>query len=209
MKEFLFTPEEKSLIDHIKNNLSVRIWSDFPQIVFEFEGYYIALECLPISVESVNQYDEAMTCKVNRYNKSYSKPKLAQVLTYREKIDSIKIVRTLLHFTKSKEIRPVPYNPNSIKAKLKRFFDYNDIMEEVMAMPSSGHAAIVSNPNEFNEALPYYCNLIDVGLLIEIDKKYLHAYIPNNSYGLMSINSSMFLNSSSFDENLNSKYQLI
>ncbi len=60
-------------------------------------------------------------------------------------------------------------------------------------MSSTGHNEIVSNPKSIENNMPEFSNLIDFGLLIEIDNQYFQPIIKDNGYGFTDIGRKPFL----------------
>jgi hypothetical protein len=209
MKKFLFNDNDKVLINELKNSTPIRIWSEYVRVVFEFQNNYIELECQDEIAESINDSDEAIICIIRKHNIKYLKSSSSKLIAENKKISDIKIVRTVLHFTKSKKIEPIPHNKNSFKSRLKKFITgEDDIISEILSMPSTGHSEIVSNPKSIKNNMPEFSNLIDVGLLIEIDNQYFQPIIKDNGYGFTGIGRKPFL--SKEETNLELKnYELI
>lgn len=209
MKKFLFNNNDKVLINELKNSTPIKIWSEYVKIIFEFKNSYIELECKDEIAESINDSDEAIICIIRKQDSKYKKSNGSELITENKILNDIKIVRTILHFTKSEKIEPIPYNKNSFKARLKKFITgEDDIISEMFSKPSTGHNQIVSNPKSVENNMPEFSNLIDVGLLIEIDNQYFQAIIKDNGYGFTDIGRKPFL--SKEETNLELKdYELI
>jgi hypothetical protein len=209
MKKFLFNENDKVLISELKESKPIRIWSEYIRIIFEFQNDYIELKCQDEVAESINDADEAIVCKIRKRNIKYTKSNNSELIVKDKRIADIKIVRTLLYFTKSKKIEPIPYNKNSFKARLKKLITgEDDVISEMLAMPSTGHDKIVSNPQLFDNKMPEFYNLVDVGLLIEIDDKYFQPIIKDNEYGFTDIGRKPFLSKDEVNMELKN-YELI
>ena len=209
MKKFLFNNNDQVLINELKNSTPIKIWSEYVKIIFEFKHSFIELECKGEKAESINNSDEAIICIIRKQNNKYKKSNGSELITENKKLNDIRIVRTVLHFTKSKKIEPIPHNKNSFKSRLKKFITgEDDIISEILSMPSTGHSEIVSNPKSIENNMPEFSNLIDVGLLIEIDNQYFQPIIKDNGYGFIDIGRKPFL--SKEETNLELKnYELI
>ncbi len=167
MKKFLFNNNDKVLINELKNSTPIKIWSAYVRINFEFKNSYIELECKDEIAESINDSDEAIICIIRKQNIKYKK---------------------------SNDSEPIPYNKNNVKARLKKFITgEDDIVSEILSMSSTGHNEIVSNPKSIENNMPEFSNLIDFGLLIEIDNQYFQPIIKDNGYGFTDIGRKPFL----------------
>ncbi len=111
------------------------------------------------------------------------------------KIDHYEIIRKQnIKYKKSNDSEPIPYNKNNVKARLKKFLTgEDDIVSEILSMSSTGHNEIVSNPKSIENNMPEFSNLIDFGLLIEIDNQYFQPIIKDNGYGFTDIGRKPFL----------------
>ena len=209
MKYFLFNEDEKVLIEELRNSTPIRIWSEYIRVIFEYENYSIVMEIQDEIAESINENDEAITCKLIKQTSPYIKSKIAKLITWNNKIKDIKIARTLLTFTKSKKIEPKPYKKNSFRSKLKRFITgEDDIIAELQALPSFGHEQIICNPNKKQSQYPKFCNLIDAGLLIQFDNNFFQPIIKGNGYGFSDIGRKPFLQKNEIEKVLKD-YELI
>ena len=101
--EYTFNIIEKKLIQKLKKSEPKRIWTEFIKVIFEFDKYYIELECVPEVASSQNKSDEAMTVKIREIENKYNPTENAKVIIKNEQIRDIKSVRTFLCFTDSKK----------------------------------------------------------------------------------------------------------
>ncbi|HTM65661.1 MAG TPA: hypothetical protein VL093_05040 [Flavipsychrobacter sp.] len=103
-------------------------------------------------------------------------------------IDELFIVRTCLYFTKyipTTESRP-PQNPNY--GIITRFSHKLNPLNDKWTEESGWYKQVTCHPQstKTHEIAEAFLNTIDCGLLLEISKNYLKAFIEENLYGFLS-----------------------
>ncbi|TVZ53187.1 hypothetical protein [Dokdonia sp. Hel_I_53] len=206
---YTFNEIEKDIIQRLKNSEPKRIWTEFIKVIFEFDEYYVELECVPEIASSQNKADEAMTLKVREFKKSYLPYKNAKVIVENKPITDIKSVRTLLYFTDTiTEPEKVDSKWNRMLSKIAGIRK-SEIEKLLDGTTSSYHDEIICKPNsdEAKKVNGEFSNLIDVGIILEIGKKYLPAFVQGNGYGFAHLERKLLLTSEELKEEL-TEYEL-
>ncbi|MBO0341054.1 hypothetical protein [Flagellimonas profundi] len=196
------------MLQRLNNSKPIRIWTEFIKVIFEFEQYYVELECVPKIASSQNRADEAMTVEVRKHNKQYLPCNNAKVLVENKPITDIKCVRTLLYFTDSMTSPDLDAHWNKIlsiiggttERKIKKIFEESS---------SSYHDQIICKPNseESKKVKEAYSNLIDVGIILSIGDKFLPAFVRGNGYGFAHLERRPLITREELTEEL-TKYEL-
>ena len=186
--KYTFNDIEKDIIQRLKNSEPKRIWTEFVKVIFEFDKYYIELECVPEIASSQNKGDEAMRVKILEIESKYNPTQNAKVIAENEQIKDIKSVRTFLYFTDSiTEPAKVKKNDSKWNKMLSKIAGIrkSEIEKLLEGTTSSYHDEILCKPNseESKKAKEEFSNLIDVGIILEIGDKFLPAFVQGNGYG--------------------------
>ena len=204
---YTFNEIEKDIIQRLKNAEPKRIWNEFVKVVFEFEEYYVELVCVPEIASSQNKADEAMTVKVREFKNSYLPSKNAKVIVENKPITDIKSVRTLLYFTDSitepAQVKKIDSKWNRMLSKIAGIRK-SEIENLLDGTTSSYHDEILCKPNsdEAKKVNGEFSNLIDVGIILEIGKNYLPAFVQGNGYGFAHLERKPLLKSEELKEEL-------
>jgi hypothetical protein len=205
--EYTFNIIEKKIIQKLKKSEPKRIWTEFVKVIFEFEEYYVELECVPEIASSQNKADEAMTVKVREFKNSYLPSKNAKVIVENKPITDIKSVRTLLYFTDSitepEQVKKIDSKWNRMLSKIAGIRK-SEIEKLLDGTTSSYHDEILCKPNsdEAKKVNGEFSNLIDVGIILEIGKNYLPAFVQGNGYGFAHLERKPLLKSEELKEEL-------
>ena len=209
---YTFNEIEKDIIQRLKNSEPKRIWTEFIKVIFEFEEYYVELECVPEIASSQNKADEAMTIKVRELKKHYLPSKNAKAIVENKPITDIKCVRTLLYFTDSitepTKVKKIDSKWNRMLSKIAGIRK-SEIEKLLDGTTSSYHDEIICKPNseESKKVNGEFSNLIDVGIILEIGDKYLPAFVQGNGYGFAHLERKPLLKSEELKEEL-TEYEL-
>lgn len=211
---YLFSQQEKIIIERIKNSQPERIWTEFIKVIIEFDNYYVELECIPEIASSQNSHDEAMRIQIRDFNKKYLPHQNAEIILENKPITDVISVRTLLYFTDSitepAKVKKVDSKWNRLLSKIAaiRKSQIEKLIEGTTAI-SSYHEEIICHPNsdEAKKVKKEFSNLIDVGIILEFKDNYLPAFIQGNGYGFAHLESKPLLNSKQLKQEL-SDYDL-
>lgn len=158
MKTYLFDTDDFILISYLKSETPKKIWWTPIQYVFEYEDFYIEAEiyCCEKNPVSFNDYGFLMSIKFDKVNGKYTNVNGCIVLSENRKISNIYIVRTLIHFHDYR-------NPKYIEHE-----NYNCV------------GGILTHPSDKLEKEIETINLVDVGLLINIENDFIDAFVKEN-----------------------------
>ena len=205
---YIFDNIERNIIEELKNSRPKRIWTEYVRVVFEFEGYFIELECLPEIADSQNKSDEAMTAKIRKHNGTFEPQNTAKVLSENEIITEINIVRTFLYFTNSitepKKVKKIDSKWNKMMSKIAgiRKSEIDKILE---GTSSSYHSEIICKPNSKNaeKANAESSNTIDVGIILKVKEKFMPIFVQSNGYGFGHLETKPFLDNRELEKIMN------
>ena len=186
MREFKFTDTDRQLIKELLTNIPSKIWHDYYRYVFDYGEYSIQLICEIGQAASQNNSDEAIYARIEKVNKKFDSLKQADLIGENLRIGKIYIARTKLYFTDHED-----FTKNKIKArkhfnKLKQILTgKKDVIDDLISGTTGGHEEINCHPDyKTPKSIDQNCiNILDSGLLIEINGKYLRAYVQGNGYG--------------------------
>lgn len=186
MREYTYKENEIELIHHLLNNTPKKIWHNFVFYVFDFGNYYLTLECESKEAKSQNKSDEALIAELTRKNKKYVPDEHSKLICENKPIDNIYIVRTFLHFSDFRNFTKTEKIANRIRYKIKTLIKgKSDPLDEIISKTTGVGAEYICHPKsqEAGNVDLNFANLIDVGLLIEIENKYLRAFLESNGFG--------------------------
>ncbi|MDE3743887.1 hypothetical protein [Maribacter polysaccharolyticus] len=204
---YIFNEIEKDIIQRLKNSEPKRIWTEFIKVIFEYEEYYVELECVPEIASSQNKTDEAMTVKVREFKNSYLPSKNAKVIVENKPINDIKSVRTLLYFTDSitepTKVKKIDSKWNRMLSKIAGT-SKSEIEKLLDGTTSSYHDEVICKPNsdEAKKVNGEFSNLMDVGIILELGEDYLPAFVQGNKYGFAHLERKTLLKSEELKKGL-------
>jgi len=184
--EYTYKDKEIGFARHIKDNPPHKIWWDFISYFFDYGEFYYQIECTSEIADTQNEADEAIVGKFTRHPEPYFPDQNAKLVCQGKKIEAVYIARAFLHFTTNREY-----------SRLERFFNRSiqqvknivtgkkDPIGDIVSQTLGGYEEITCHPKseEAKNANPVYSNLIDCGLLIQIDGKFLKAFAEGNGFG--------------------------
>jgi hypothetical protein len=160
MKTYLFDIDDFVLISYLKSETPKKIWWTPIEYIFEYENFYIQLEiyCCEENPISFNDYGYIMSVKLEKVNGNYTNVNGCKLLSENRKISNIYIVRTQIYFHDFR-------NPEYVENKNYNYFD------EFLAHPNEK-----LEKNIKVESI----NLVDIGLLINIENDFIDAFVKEN-----------------------------
>ena len=186
MREYTYKDPEIELIHHLWNNTPKKIWYNFVFYVFDYGNYHLILECESKEAKSQNKYDEALIAELTRKNEKYVPDKHSKLVCENKPIDSLYIVRTFLHFSDFRNFTKPEKIANRIGQKIKTILKgKSNPLDEIISKTTGVGAQYICHPKskEAKNVDLNFENLLDVGLLIEIENEYLRAYLQSNGFG--------------------------
>lgn len=183
-----YTESEIEFAHFIKTNSPRKIWWDFTKYVLDYGDFFYQIECVGKFADSPNENEEAIIGQLTKQIESFVPGEYAKLVCENKTIEEIFIVRAFLYFTPFREITPkdkfIRKSKQFLKTLLtgksnpidKIFTDIVEGCEIIICHPESGEAKAVDSN---------FSNLIDCGLLIQIENKCLKAFVENNGYGFL------------------------
>lgn len=186
MKEYIYREQEIELIHHLLNNVPNKIWYNFVFYVFDYGSYHLILKCIDKEAKSQNKYDEALIAELSREDKEFVPTGDLTLICENKAIDKIYIVRTFLYFSTYRNFNKSEIFFKRIEHKIKSIIKGGkDPIGEIISKTTGVGAEYICHPKSdvVNNINLDYANLLDVGLLVEIENKYLRCFLQSNGFG--------------------------
>jgi len=186
MKDYTYTEQELEFVRHIKSAAPTKIWWDFTTYVFDYGDFYYQLECVSEIADSQNQSDEAIIGQFTKHNEAFTPGQHAKLVCENRTIQELYIVRVVLYFTTFETYSTTKVLLNKAKTKAKELLTGKpDPFGVLLAGSVGGCQEITCHPKseQASKVDPKYSNLIEVGLLLQIDGKFIKAFVESNGYG--------------------------
>lgn len=195
MKDYTYKERELDFIRHIKSVPPKKIWWGFSTYIFDYGDFYYQLECVPKIANSQNKSDEAIIGQLTKYPGKYTPEKHSKLVCENKLIQELYVVRGFLYFTTFETYSEIKVLLKKAKLKVKELLSGKpDPVGEILADSIGGYQEIICHPKSKQvEGINLkYSNVIDVGLLIQIDGKCLKAFVENNGFGFQIWNDKYF-----------------
>ena len=179
MKTLLYEKSTITLFYFLKHQTPKSIYSDgYLNIIFGYRTFHI--NALPeyFDAASQNKYDEIIRAKFEYINSAFEPKEYHQLLFQGKTISRLWILRTLLYFTDH-----VLFNSEAealgdfqVKTKIDR------VIADMMRKSTGGHSEVVCHPKstEAESVDKKFSNLVDAGIMLEIDSKLLMCFSWDN-----------------------------
>jgi hypothetical protein len=184
--DYTYKDSETEFARYIKTNPPKNIWWDFTTYVFDYSDFYFKIECIPVIADSPNQSDEAIIGVFTKHLKAFAPGIDAQLVCENKRIDQIYIVRVFLYFTNYREFSKAEKLFNWTKQKVKSLVTGKaDPLGEMLSESIGCCEKATCNPrsDEAKKIDPKHSNIIDCGVLLQIDGKILKAFVEGNWFG--------------------------
>jgi hypothetical protein len=163
-----------------------KIWCDFTTYVFDYGEFFFQIECVSEIADTQNKSDEAIIGQFTKHLETYVPTQYTKLVCENKRIEELYIVRVFLYFTTFKNYSKFEQLYKQTKQKLKTFLTgKKDVLGDILSKTIGGCQEITCHPksDEAKNIDAKYSNLIDCGLLIQIEGKCLRAFVENNGYG--------------------------
>ncbi len=171
----------------MKDNPPEKIWLDFiTTYVFDYGDFYFQIESISVSADTQNKFDEAIVGKFTKHQEPFIPGEHSKLICKDKKIEELHIVRVLLYFSNFIDYSKIRRLYNRAKQMLKSIISgKKNPWTDLQSKASGAWAEITCHPNSdiAKNAELKYSNLVDCGLLVQIDGKYLKAYVERNGFG--------------------------
>jgi hypothetical protein len=184
--DYTYKESELEFARHIKANSPHKIWWNFTSYVFEYDDFHFQIECVSEIADTQNKSDEAIIGQFTKHFESFIPGQHSKLVCQDKKIEELYIARTYLYFTTFREYSKTEQFFNQARQKVKTLVSgKKDPLGDIVAKTFGGCEEITCHPKseEAKIADPKYSNLIDCGLLIQIDGKCLKAFVESNGFG--------------------------
>ncbi len=181
MHTFLYDEKTLKLFRRLKRQPPKRILSDeFYHVGFDYGQSHIMATPKDFCAASQNGGDEAITIEFVEVGSPDKKHESERVIFENPVISRLFILRTLLYFT----------DHITYKSKVEALSTLTDeekadkVLSQILSETTGKHEEILCNPQskEAAQVNPNFANLVDVGILLEIDGKWLGCFSNCNSF---------------------------
>ena len=183
--ETLFYGENTiELFHYFKQCTPKRIFSDeFYCVVFDYSDFHITVMPEDFVAASQNDSDEMINAKFERVDSVFQPNENDKLLFQGKAICRLWILRTLLYFTDHVLFHSEEEALGDFEIKSETDKSIADIMRKT----TGGHDEVVCHPRsaEAKSVNKEFANLVDAGLMLEIDDKLLMCFSWNNSFSIV------------------------
>ena len=181
MNSLLYKENTLALFDFLKRHPPERVFSDeYMQIVFDYENFHIIAFPEDFAAASQNKSDEIINAKFERVDSVFQSTGDDKLLFQNKEISRLWILRTLLYFTDhiiySSEAEAL--GDFEIKSET------DNAIADILRQTTGGHEEVVCHPksDEAKSVNKEFANLVDAGIMMEINGKLLMCFAWNNSF---------------------------
>ena len=181
MNSLLYKENTLALFDFLKRHPPERVFSDeYMQIVFDYENFHIIAFPEDFAAASQNKSDEIINAKFERVDSVFQSTGDDKLLFQNKEISRLWILRTLLYFTDhiiySSEAEAL--GDFEIKSET------DNAIADILRQTTGGHEEVVCHPksDEAKSVNKEFANLVDAGIMMEINGKLLRCFAWNNSF---------------------------
>lgn len=168
----------------MKRHTPQRIFSDeYYCVVFDYGDIHITVLPEDFVASSQNKFDEAIQAKFKRVDSTFQPREGEKILFQRKVIRRLWILRTLLYFTDH-----ILYNSEEEALKDVEIKTETDkAIADILRKTTGGHDEVVCHPKsvEAQTVNKDFANLVDAGIMLEIDDKLLMCFSWNNSFSVV------------------------
>jgi len=184
MKKYIYREDEYILINHLINNRPDKIWYNLISYIFDYGSYYLSLDCDILAAYSQNDYDEAIIVGLSRSDVKFKPTKNSAIICENQDISNIYVARTFLYFSTFHNYSKAEKLKNQIAHKINNIIGKKDkVLNNIFSTTTGIGGEFICHPKSEIVKKTTYGNILDVGLLIETNGKYLKAFVEGNSFG--------------------------
>ncbi len=184
MKTFFYQENTIDLFKLLKHQTPQRIFSNqFDRVVFDYVDFHVAASPDVFTAASQHEYDEVINADFQRINIAFQPNEDDLLLFENNAIKRLWILRTIIYFT--------DFTFFSSEAEALQGLDLTNKTDRVLAdlilkTPGS-YEQIVCHPQskEAEGINKEFANLIDAGIMLEIDNKLLMCFSSHNGFGII------------------------
>ena len=204
MKEFLYTAETLELFRTMIRQKPKEVICDNVEAAFIFDTYHILAQLISLEADSQNKSDESITLVFSRRNSAYVSNGSVTSLVKNKSIEKIWIMRTLLYFT---DFKAFETKGEAVAGLDKPASRLQESIYELLMTSTGGYDEIIAHPNssEAEVVNKDFANLVDKGILLQVDGKFIGCFAPKNWFRI----ESEFFTEEALKEKVMPYYQLI
>lgn len=170
-----------ALFELLKRQTPKRIYSDeYMQVIFDYGNFHIAAFPESLEAASQNKSDEMINAKFERIDSAFQPNEHDKLLFQDKALSRLWILRTLLYFTDH-----VLYNSEAeALGDFEIKSETNKAIADLLRQTSGGHEEVVCHPKSdvAKSVNKEFANLVDAGVMLEIDDKLLMCFSWKNGY---------------------------
>ena len=181
MKTLLYEKSIITLFKFLKHQTPKSVYSDnYCNVMFAYKTFHILAFPEDFEAASQNRYDEIIRVNFEYINSAFQPKEQHQLLFQGKTISRLWILRTLLYFTDY-----VPY-----KSEAEALGDFqvktgiDRVIADMLRKSTGGYDEVVCHPKgkEAKSVDKKFSNLVDAGIMLEIDSKLLMCFSRDNRF---------------------------
>ncbi|TNE54312.1 MAG: hypothetical protein EP338_07820 [Bacteroidetes bacterium] len=203
MRQVLYSEKDIELVKYLIGNTPLAIWYNFTSYFFTYPNFYIEIGIEQDVAVTQNQYDEILYGKIEKIGLEYLPSEHSELVCKEKQITKAYIMRTLLYFDTFRSYNRLEKIKNRLVYGIKTVITgRKDPFLKIWSQTTGVGAEYTCNPKseQAKEAIPEYSNLVDTGVLFEIDGKYLKAYTEGNGFGFSVWDNKYLLDATDLEE---------
>lgn len=181
MKTLNYGENTLELFRYLKQHTPERIFSDEHYcVVFDYGDFHVTATPEDFVAASQNDSDEAIQAKFERVDSTFQPRGGEKVLFQRKAINRLWILQTLLYFTDHVLFTSEAEALGDFKIESET----DKAMADIMRKTTGGHDEVVCHPKsaEAGGVNKEFADLVDAGVMFEIDGKLLMCFSWNNGF---------------------------
>jgi hypothetical protein len=184
MKVLNYGENTIGLFELLKRQTPKRIFSDeFYQVVFDYGDFHITALPEDFVAASQNESDEIINAKFERVDSAFQPNENDKLLFQGKAISRLWILQTLLYFTDHVLFNSEAEALGDFEIKSET----DKAIADIMRKTTGGHDEVVCHPKsaEAESLNKEFANLVDAGIMLEIEDKLLMCFSWNNSFSVV------------------------
>lgn len=208
--DFTYKKPELEIARYIKLNPPTKIWRNFVSYTFDYGNFYFQLVSECEEASTPNKPGEAIVGQLTKHLKPFHPNDNTELVCDNKKVEEVYIVRTFLYFSAFHSYSKTEQLLNRAKYKVKSILFKTDPVNALTAKATGYGESYVCHPNseEAKKVNAPYSNIIDCGLILQIDGNFLFAFVQSNGYGFPIWNNKNFHSFKDLEE-IAEQYELI
>ncbi|HLS38933.1 MAG TPA: hypothetical protein VK023_11765 [Sphingobacterium bovisgrunnientis] len=209
--DYLYKTSELQFIRYLKEHQIHKIWWDFTTYIFDYGDFYFQIESVSAVEDTPNESDEAIIGQFTKHLVAFVPGEHTRLVCQDKKIEELYIVRIFLYFTNLTQFTKTEQLLRRVKQKLRVMASgKKDPIGDITSKTTGVHKEITCHPKlkDIINIDAKYSNIIDCGILIKIDGKYLKAFVQSNSFGFAIWDDEYFYNEDLIKD-LSEEFELI